>query len=300
MAAQTTNKPDVDPSVTSAWQTSDVAQRYKAIESATRPFAKIMFEVAERLTTLKSTPVNIFDLGCGTGAVEAEIYAAVPRAQWSDLQVLAGDISQPMLSYLKQRGEEEGWSGLETKVVDGTKLDESDVGEQFTHIFVGFAIFVLPPDTLTKLTEKLQAGGTLAISTWATLPWYSFLARTYANISNGPELPSQAQLWKSMSNGRPWGDVSFLKQQLEEAGLQKVEITQKKFHLECGTPDVCMTTMEFVLGMLSKQWPEEKREGWAKEVAEKMKEVFVQEAGGEGENVYMDFEGIVTVGLKGQ
>ena len=190
MAAQTTTKPDLDPSITSAWQSSDVAQRYKAAENATRPFAAIMVETADRICNITTKPVTIFDLGCGTGAVEAEIYAAVPKEQWGILKVLAGDISTPMLEYLKARGQEEGWTGLETRVVDGTKLEQVDE-DLLAHIFVGFAIFVLPPDTVTKLAAKLASGGTLALSTWASLPWYDLLARTYAKMDNGQSSPAR-------------------------------------------------------------------------------------------------------------
>ncbi len=258
-----------------------------------------MVETADRICNITTKPVTIFDLGCGTGAVEAEIYAAVPKEQWGILKVLAGDISTPMLEYLKARGQEEGWTGLETRVVDGTKLEQVDE-DLLAHIFVGFAIFVLPPDTVTKLAAKLASGGTLALSTWASLPWYDLLARTYAKMDNGPELPSSNQLWLSMTNGRPWNDISFVTAQLEEVGLQKVEVVQKKFNVNCGTPDIFMTTMGFMLRMLSKQWPEEKREEWLQGVGETMKELVREEAGGDDKHVFMDFEGIVGVGVKGQ
>ena len=120
-----TSKSDIDSNITSTWQDSDVAQRYKAAENATRPFAKIMVELSDQLTTIKTTPTRILDLACGTGAVEAEIYAAVKKEQWDSLKILAGDISTPMLEYLAKRGESEGWSGLETRVIDGIKLDLS-------------------------------------------------------------------------------------------------------------------------------------------------------------------------------
>lgn len=303
MASQTltgttsTSKPDLEPSITSAWQTSDVAQRYKAAENATRPFAKTMVDLSEELTTIKTAPARIFDLGCGTGAVEAELYAAVKREQWDGLSVLAGDISPPMLEYLKARGKNEGWSGLETRVVDGMKLDLADE-PGFEHVFVSFAIFVLPSDVTAKLAAKVKTGGTLAISTWANMPWYDLLGRTYARMQDGPDLPSREQLWASFTNSRPWNEATFVRRQLEDAGLGRVEVTQKKINVECGTPDIFMTTMGFMLGMLSKQWPEEKREEWARDVARTMKGILVEDAGGEGKSVFMDFEGIVGVGVK--
>jgi SAM-dependent methyltransferase len=301
MAAQTqstnTSKVNFDSSITTAWQDTDIAQRYKAAENATRPFAKIMVELSDKLTTIKTTPTRILDLACGTGAVEAEIYAAIKKEQWDGLKILAGDISEPMLDYLAKRGESEGWSGLETRVMDAIKLDLSQE-EDFAHAFVSFAMFVLPSEVTGKLAQKVLPGGTVAISTWASLPWFDLLARTYAAMPDGPELPERQQLWASFTNSLPWNEASFVRQHLEEAGLSKVEVVQRKVTVECGTPDVSMTTMGFVIGMLSKRWPEEKREGWVKDVTRTMRDILVEDVGGVDGCVLMDFEGIVGVGLK--
>jgi ubiquinone/menaquinone biosynthesis C-methylase UbiE len=95
----------------------DTAKRYLNAENATRPFAAIMVENA-KLAQLTG-PVKIFDLASGTGAVEQEIYNAVPTEKWGDLSILSGDTSEPMLSFLKERSEKEGWTGVETRRVDG-------------------------------------------------------------------------------------------------------------------------------------------------------------------------------------
>lgn len=59
-----------------------------------------------------------------------------------------------------------------------------------------------------------------------------------------------------------------------------------------------MMMMEFVLGLLSKQWVEEVREKWLKEVQEIMKAILVEEAGGVDQSVFMTCEGTVGVGWK--
>ncbi|KAF3045319.1 hypothetical protein E8E11_002232 [Didymella keratinophila] len=279
-------------------QTADVAQRYKMAENATRPFARTMVELTEAITTVKTMPVEIFDLGCGTGAVVAEIYASLAKDSWKDLRILAGDVSPAMLSYLAQRAEEEGWPGVETRVVDGSELDEASVGDAFSHVFVGFAVFIMPPDTIKKLSQRLAKGGTLAVSTWAYLPWFSLLERTLGRIEDGPSMPTEQQLWKMMTNGQTWEDAGFVRKQLEEAGLEKVEVVQRKEIVDCGTPGTFMTTFKFVLGMLSTQWPEEKRAKWLDRVADTMTAILVEDVGGPDKHVFMEFEGIVCVGLK--
>lgn len=285
------------PSTTCAWQSADIVMRYQAVENATRPFAAIMVAESQLPSSLASKPAHIFDLGCGTGAVEAEIYRAVPGEQWRDVKVLAGDISEPMVGYLEKRGGEEGWTGLETRIVDGKDVGSMEEGG-FSHVFLGFAVFMLPGDALVKLGEKLAKGGVLGVSTWAQLAWYGLLGRTYERMEDGPVLPSPQELWSSFTDGRAWNDVAFVKARLEEAGLERVHTVQRKFNVDCGTPDLFMTTMGFMLGMLSKQWPEEKREKWSREVAETMMSVVTEDAGGADKHFFLDFEGIVGVGWK--
>jgi hypothetical protein len=89
-----------------------------------------------------------------------------------------------------------------------------------------------------------------------------------------------------------------VRQQLEEAGLSKVKVVQRKVNVKCRTLDVFMATMELVLGMLSMKWPEDKREDWIKEVRKGMRDILVKDVGGPNELVFMEFEGIVGVGVK--
>jgi ubiquinone/menaquinone biosynthesis C-methylase UbiE len=99
---------------------AEAAQKYKNAEKATRPYAKIIVEKAGLAEFLESgAEANILDFACGTGVVVQEIYDTIPREKWGQLKVLGTDISQPMLEYLRARGENQGWTGLETKIVDG-------------------------------------------------------------------------------------------------------------------------------------------------------------------------------------
>ena len=248
------------------------------------------------LTRIRSA--NIFDLGCGTGAVEAEIYAAVPKEQWADIKVLAGDVSQSMLDYLDKRGESEGWTGIETRLVDGKELEKNLQEEGFSHVFVGFTIFLLPPDTIKKLARRLKSGGALGISTWASMPWYELFTRAFERVENGPKMPSREMWWASFTYNQPWNEKEFVNSQLEEVGLKKVETVQRKFEVECGTPDIFITSVGYVLGILSKPWAEDVRERWLKEIQEILREILVEEAGGVDQPVFMTCEGIVGVGWK--
>ncbi|KAF3003194.1 hypothetical protein E8E13_009523 [Curvularia kusanoi] len=302
MSSSTTTTSGSNPSA--MWQSDpNIAARYKAAENATRPFAKIMVELSTQLapsTQDKEAPVEIFDLGCGTGAVEAEIYASRNGLEKRALDILAGDISPPMLAYLAERAKEEGWEGVQTQIFDGQKLAESEVlaGRAFEHIYVAFAIFMLPPDTPAKLAKLLKNGATLATSTWVDLPWFPVLKEAYARMADGPGKLERSDVWKAITNGLGWWDPAFVQKTLEEAGLKQVEVVTEKVRADCGTPENVMATMGFVLTVLSKAWPEEKREGWLVDVKQTFREVLVEQAGGEDKKVVWEFEGIVGVGVK--
>lgn len=99
------------------WQDADAARKYESAEKATRAFAKIIVEKSGLAKS--SSDSYIFDLATGSGAAVKELYDAVPKEKWGQLKVLGGDISPIMLGYLTKRGEKEGWTGLETQVLDG-------------------------------------------------------------------------------------------------------------------------------------------------------------------------------------
>lgn len=108
---------DFQKAVAAGWQDSEAAKRYATAENATRPFCKILVDKSG-LAQIQGD-VHVLDLATGTGAAVQELYDAMPKDKWALLNVLGADVSPAMLEYLKNRGEESGWKGLETCVVDG-------------------------------------------------------------------------------------------------------------------------------------------------------------------------------------
>ena len=320
-SSETTSATGKTTAIRAAWENDpDVARRYAIAERATRPFCRMMVEMSHALSSSSSTTtssssstsstkegvdakaVEVFDLGCGTGAVEAELYATLSEEEKEGMKVLAGDVSPPMLAYLTSRAEKEGWTGVTTHTVDGTKLPSSAVleGKTFNHVYVGFAVFMLPPAVPKQLADMLKPGGTLALTSWADLPWFPVLVEAYERMEDGPEQPLQKDVWSAVTNGLAWQDRSFVKQTLEEAGLEKVEVRQERVAVDVGDADTVMGSMGFVLGILSQAWPEGKREGWLIDAKRAFREVLLekQQQGEEGEGVEWVFEGIVGVGVK--
>lgn len=116
MAAPT--KKEVLDDVQKSWQDKSIAEKYARSEKATKPFGELMVNKAgfDKL----EGDAHIFDLACGTGAVEAALYEVLPKEKWGSTKVLGGDISESMLDYLKERADNEGWTGVETQVIDAT------------------------------------------------------------------------------------------------------------------------------------------------------------------------------------
>lgn len=110
-------QPEPQREIFPSWVEENTAERYLNAENATRGFAAIMVQNARLAQS--TAPARILDLACGTGAVIKEIYDAVPRENWANLDILAGDTSEPMLKFIKHRADKEGWSGVEARLVDG-------------------------------------------------------------------------------------------------------------------------------------------------------------------------------------
>lgn len=289
---------DVYKKAVTAWQDPTIAARYARAEAATIPYASIILDKASIVSNIKqhNSTVNALDFGCGTGAVTAVLYDTIPKENWGKVKVLGGDISQPMLTYLEERGEKNGWTGLSTQIVDGANIQLED--NQFTHIFANAIIFFLPLGTLSKLFNLLQPGGFVGLTTWATLSWYSHLERAVKNMANPPPLPPFAELRDSLQKNNAWHEPSFVKQQLEEAGFQDVDIVVEKKNVPCGTPQEFCESMRVPLTMLTGQWSENERQEILKDVLAELKKVMLEEAGGKEEQCYMAMEGIVGSGWK--
>jgi ubiquinone/menaquinone biosynthesis C-methylase UbiE len=280
------------------WQDPAIAESYARAEVATRPYAEIIIDKSCVVSNINqhNAAINALDIGCGTGAVIAALYDKVAKENWANVKVLGGDISQAMLTYLDKRGEKNGWTGLTTQIVDGGDIQLEH--NQFTHIFANAIIFFLPDGTLQKLFELLQPGGFVGVTTWASFSWFAYLERTIATMADPPPCPPLADVRNGFQRGNPWHEPPFVKQQLEKAGFQNVDVVTDKHCVPCGTPEQFCENMMMPIKMISAQWEESKREDIVKRLMVEFRKVMVEVAGGEDKQCYMDMDGIVGVGWK--
>ncbi|KAL1798930.1 hypothetical protein ACET3X_002967 [Alternaria dauci] len=277
---------------------AEAAQRYKNAENATGPYAKAIVGQCGIVAYLDSgAEANVLDFACGTGVVVQNLYDTIPKERWRQLKVLGADISPPMLAYLKARGEKQGWMGLETKIVDGNgDFTETLPKSSFTHIFATFVLNILPEQTLSHLCSLLRPGGFIAVATWSAMPWHGLLTRSIS-LMNAPQpySPSYEELQEKMCG--PWAAESYVAQQLEAAGLQRVDTSTQKESIRAGTPEVFMASMQFPLQFVARTWWGNERDGVLEELSDAMRGIVEEEIGEDGE-MGMEFDGIMGWGWK--
>jgi ubiquinone/menaquinone biosynthesis C-methylase UbiE len=75
-----------------------------------------------------------------------------------------------MLEYVEKRGKDNGWKGLETRIVNGDDMKNVEK-ESFTHVLCTFGIFMLP-NALRGMYGATKKGGFVGVTTWKSLAWY--------------------------------------------------------------------------------------------------------------------------------
>ncbi|ORY06891.1 hypothetical protein BCR34DRAFT_590464 [Clohesyomyces aquaticus] len=280
------------------WNDPSVASTYTRAENATVPFARHLVQKSGLPNTLTS-PISVFDLACGNGALASALYSSIPPSKWPLVTLLGGDKSEPMVSYMVSRAKSQGWTGLTGKVVDGTDMHDIPKHE-FTHVFVNFGIFMMPPATLGTCHDLLvRDKGFVGISTWSYLPWMRFVKKAISRMSAPqPYCPSGEEVAAKVYNNIPWSSPSFLTSTLKEHGFVDVEAETVRATAECGTPAEFCETMQMPLQLVAGFWG---GEGEEKKIlldglSKMFREVVVEEVGGEEGSLSMEFEAVLTTG----
>jgi ubiquinone/menaquinone biosynthesis C-methylase UbiE len=99
---------------------------------------------------------RVLDLGSGRGAVSL----ALAETAGMDLEIVAGDVSEQMLSRLRALR----LPGVDVKYMDATAIDEPD--SSFDLVFCAFVLHFLAgrAQALTEVARVLRTGGALAMS----------------------------------------------------------------------------------------------------------------------------------------
>jgi hypothetical protein len=110
-----------------------------------------------------------------------------------------------------------------------------------------------------------------------------------------PYSPSHKEIQEILCG--PWITETYVAQQLEAAGLERVNTSTQKESVRVGKPDVVIASMQFPLQYVMKTWWEGERDGVLEEVSDAMKGIVQGEVGEDGE-LGMEFDGVVGWGRK--
>jgi ubiquinone/menaquinone biosynthesis C-methylase UbiE len=112
-----------------------MAAQYSRCARASDSFTTPLVE-ASGIATSPLQPLVVFDNACGTGVIGSTLYRTLPREKTRYWELLCGDMSPHMLAYTEQRVKDEGWTNVETRIIDAqhTKLPSG----RYTHVFAAF------------------------------------------------------------------------------------------------------------------------------------------------------------------
>ncbi|KAF2119555.1 S-adenosyl-L-methionine-dependent methyltransferase [Lophiotrema nucula] len=277
------------------WADDEAVARYARAEKLTGLFAQTLIDKSGIVSA--KDDVSAFDLATGTGIVVAKLYENLSKEQKAKLKVLGGDVSEPMLKFLKKRAEHVDWPGFETKVVDGNNIQLPQ--DTFTHIFVNFGIFVMKPGTSSVLRGLLKPGGFLGFTTWKKLAWYPWLVKAVERAPSKPYCPTEAEVEHALYSGLPWQATSYIESILQDAGFKNVETQEQTMTVDVGTPKENTEVMQLPLMMLSAFWEEGKRSALIKEVLGAFEENLTEQFGADG-NVTWEWTAIIATGWKAE
>ncbi|KAL3483395.1 S-adenosyl-L-methionine-dependent methyltransferase [Aspergillus germanicus] len=233
-----------------------MAAQYSRCARASDFFATPLVD-ASGIATSPLEPLVVFDNACGTGVIGSTLYRTLPREKTRNLELLCGDMSPHMLAYTEQRVKDEGWTNVETRIIDAqdTKLPSG----RYTHVFAAFAfnLFSDPQAGLREALRVLQPKGTLAIFS----NWFPITRAAIATLPGNLPFPSQAELNSIYNSG--WDDPSRIAEYLAEAGFTDIEVTtgDKKIAMPLDDlAEACLMVNPIILGRF---WTQEQRDRYA-------------------------------------
>ncbi|KAJ9663103.1 hypothetical protein H2201_005774 [Coniosporium apollinis] len=212
---------------------------------------------AQMLSTISPPIISssyILDNACGPGMVTEQVKLLHP-----DARIMATDLAPAMLEQVQQRIEREGWSDVQSDILDVRDLKSFGEGT-FSHVFTNFGLLV-PGDAeagvkvARECLRVLRVGGVAVISTWADRVWPSAFCNT-ARAIRPHEDPQN-----SIAIKPEWMRGSWLMTQLENAGFgNDVEVRPCLTYTSAPTLDELVDNLLLIKEMFFKGYSDEELE----------------------------------------
>lgn len=167
------------------WGSGEAAEEWQRVAAARTQFFGPATERMLDLADIRSGS-RVLDVGAGAGD---QTLAAARRVGPSGF-VLATDISTSMLEMAAISARREGLSNVETRVMDGERLDLKS--DSFDVVISRFALMLIPDidKALTEIRRVLRPGGKIAALVFSKCPYLSIphaVARRVGRLTSPPE-----------------------------------------------------------------------------------------------------------------
>ena len=142
----------------------------------------------------------------------------------------------------------------------------------------------------------LKSGGFIGLTTWATLPWYSYVAKAIEGV--GKTAPSEDEVKDILYKGEKWGDVSFVQSSLSGAGFNDVEVGIEEHTVSAGTPEQFVEAIQGPLKLLAGGRGFSGSEADKEKIVAGLSQKLLAVVQAEGGEVKLQFKGIVATARK--
>ncbi|KAI1740925.1 S-adenosyl-L-methionine-dependent methyltransferase [Xylaria scruposa] len=213
-----------------------------------------------------SKPVTLLDHACGTGPIVAHLYETVDKQVLSQSKMLCADISENLVGTLKRRAEKNGWSNVETAVLDAQKSELPE--KSFSHITLNFAMHVIPnPGTVLQDAMRiLQPGGILAFTVWHkdNLGWVPDMRSSFATLPFEAPMPSTLPM--APNGASEFIDPDLIPEQLTRYGFEDVKVQTVEHTMRIENAEDYLRSFGMMRDWMLKSYWSEESQGKAKDI----------------------------------
>ena len=224
-------------------------------------------KIFEHEDNTDSHPLKILDNASGIGTL---IFRALIPSLANDQigRIIAGDLDENYLSFLRERAES---AGLSAKV-EAMKLDQQKPGlesSSFDYIFNNFGVFFAPNDeaVLKETLRMLNPGGTAGFTSWHKISWWDeiLLPAMKRYLPEAPALPNPANLFPA----KGWMETESARTKMERAGFGDVSVEIWSFTPDVSGDEFARACAHLVKAVVARAWKEEEREKFGGDRIEK-------------------------------